>query len=164
MNSSTKYDWTPELANLASRAYTKATTGRMWMFLMAGLIITPAGLFDYFHNNREQSLFAVYMGVFFICLNLCVAFLRRRSIRDLASTVIVPEVQVTLSDGSLIVRIDENQSTTLWQHVTKCRRVDGFLLLFAGSVILAVLPEKFLTDEQISFIEAASARGSSTKR
>ena len=149
-----RFTWTPELWDSASKACVRATTGRVWLFLAAGLMFCPSALFDYIVNGRERSLITFFVGVFCISVYGWHSFTRKRALRDLTATITDPEVQLTISAESLVFINDQDRSTIHLKHVTKSCRVDGFLLLFTGSVLLAAVPEQFLSEDQIQFIRS----------
>jgi len=164
MNKTIAYNWTPEIGRLASHACVKATVGRLWFFLMAGLIFVPIGLLDYFRTNGTTSLAAAFFGLYCVVLYAYRKASIRRQVRDTARIVGNSKIELTLADDALVFNTDDAHITIRWNQITRIRRISGFMILFSGKLLRAAIPEQFMSEEQINFIEASVSTGDRRER
>jgi hypothetical protein len=147
--------WTPELTRAALKVETTVTIGRVWLVLMGGLLIAPIGLIYYLQTAHPNAFAATFAGFFFLSLYFWTRFTDRRRLRDHTQIAMDPHVTVSLHDDSIRFSGDDFTETVRWSQISEIRDVGGFLVLFSGKIIRAMLPGGQISHEQRQLIECS---------
>jgi hypothetical protein len=152
MNETVVYQWSEELARASIRAFYRARVGRLSVLTVASIVLLPTGAWAYLAMEHRIGLYAVLFGVFFLLINLTIRVGIRRMARDAARLRDDPTVSVTIADDSMSISSQNASRTVQWSRLTKVKESEGFLLLFAGTLLLASLPLASLSEQQRLFI------------
>jgi hypothetical protein len=150
-----KINWTPELTRAALKVETTVAVGRLWLVLVGGLVIAPIGLIYYLKTGQPNAFAAAFAGFFFLAVYLWARFTDQRRLRDHAKIAMDPHVTVSLHDDSIKFSGDDFTEIVRWSQVSRLRDVGGFLVLFSGNIIRAMLPVGQISHEQRQFIESS---------
>jgi len=140
MNETVTYQWSKELAQASVRAFYHNRVGRLKFLIVAGTVIFVIGLFTYFVTKNSSGLTIAFIGGFFLLIMLVIHLSIRRIVRDTSRLIDDPTVTVTITDESISVSSQNSMRKLEWSRLSKVKESEGFLLLFAGSILFACLP------------------------
>jgi hypothetical protein len=158
MNETVTFEWSEELARASIRAFYRARVFRLSLLTVASIVLLPVGSLAYLGMKHSSGLYAALFGVFLLLINLRIRVGIRRMARDAARLGDDPNVTVTIADDSMSISSQNANRTVQWSHLTKAKESEGFLLLFAGTLLLASLPLAPLSEQQRLFIKQKAGR------
>jgi len=160
MNETVTYQWSKELAQASVRAFYGNRIGRLNFLAAAGIVILAIGLFDYLTANRLGGLATALFGGALLLVFLFVRVNVRRIVRDSARLIADPTVTVTITDEAISISSRNSMRKLEWSRLSRAKESEGFLLLFAGSILFASLPLEALSEQQRQFIMTKVVAGS----
>lgn len=154
MDETVHYEWTEELGKSALRAYYTAKVARIWLLVGGGTIISASGWWLYLSSSDSRGLFCGVLGLIFLTIPLRVYLVHRTVVKDLSRFMTSPRVTLNFKSDSLHIQSGTDSRTIEWKKLTEAIESKGFLLLSCGRLIVASLPLKYLSDDQIRFIKS----------
>lgn len=156
MNQKVTFEWTPELAKSAGKTLCNRKFGHTRFLLLAGLAIFVIATCDYFLRSQKNALTAVgaVSGLFMFIVSLRILLHGHRYIRDYFEFVDDPMVTVTIAEDSITITCNKSAGTIGWQKITDMKEWDGLIFLFAGKLIVSMLPRQALTDDQVEYMRS----------
>ena len=151
MNDTVTYERSEEMVRASARVIHKESVGRLSFALIGGVLISLAGFSGYFLYRNPLLLVAGVMGVLLIGIFLRVQLQIRRLARDATRLYPDTKVAVAIADESMTIFSAKSSSTIEYDKLTRLKERDGFLLLFAGRLLLYSLPRSVFTNEHIAF-------------
>ena len=153
MNATVTYQWMEELAKSALDAYYKTISGRPWLFVLLGALFFIEGLIQccLYDGCAYSSIFFI-LGLILLLRPIRLHFHKRKISRDAGKLITKPTVTLNITDTGLTISTFESTRTIQWDTVTRIKKVDSFLLIFARSILLASLPCEAFDADQINYI------------
>ena len=152
MNETVTYQWSKELAQASVRAFYRNRVGRLRFLTVAGIVLFVIGLFEYFVTKKSSALIIIVIGGFFLLIMLVIHLSVRRIVRDTSRLIDDPTVTITIADDSISISSRNAMRKLEWSRLSKVKESEGFLLLFAGSILSFSLPLSSLSEQQRQFI------------
>ena len=154
MDQEITYDWSEELGRSAMTAAMSATQWRPALMFFAGAFLVVLALFEWFSGAGQVFWLYGFFGVFLMGMVLQAKRNIRMTAREFSALREGGAVNVRLTDERMVVLVDRDVSTFAWGKVSRFHEQDGFILLFAGKLLLACLPKKPFSVSQIDFIRS----------
>ncbi len=153
MNETVTYQWSEELSRASIRASYRVRIGRINLLTIGAIVLLLGGSLAYFAMKYSNSLVVVIVGGVFLLMSLKVRIDIRRIARDYARLAGDPNVTLTITEDSISFSSLNTNRTIQWSQLTKVKQSEGFLLLFAGILLVASIPLAPLSEQQRLFIE-----------
>jgi hypothetical protein len=158
MNDTVTYEWSEELARASLRAVHGDSVARLPVVALGGALISIAGFSGYFLYQKTLALMGGVVGLLLLGVSLKVQMQIRRLAKDAARLRDDAKVSVVITDESITVVSGKSTSTVDYTKLTQLKEYDGFLLLYAGKLLVASLPRRAFREEHIEFFKSKVAR------
>lgn len=154
MNESITYHWSEDLAYQAIAAHNRLSVGRLSFLVVSGGLFFCAGFIVSIYDQTTLGVIASVTGLLMCLVALKSRLNMKRLAHDSARLIRDPLVTVIISNESMSWASDCGNRTIHWSQLTRVTESGGFLMLFAGRLLAAILPADAFSDEQIRFIKS----------
>lgn len=158
MNDTVTYDWSEDLARASLKAVYKDSVARLPFLAFGGALIALVGLSGYFLYKNPFALVGGAMGLVFIGISVRVQMQFRSLAKDAARLQDDAKVSVAITDDSMTIASVKSTRTVDYTKLTQLKECNGFLLLYAGKLLVASLPRRAFRDEHVAFFKSKIRR------